>query len=183
MDAANDSFEQKYQALSKELDQLKVLYDQYFCGALKALPQPEHAKWKAAFASFLQQDLRSSAQKFKRSSLQSRHLALQNLWNKTVRKVEEGSLRQPSAKKNTPQSDLKNFNVDKNLSKSIEGIYQKILSHSEKMAKALPSKEDFQASVLMQMKKFRENNPHEKMEVYLKKTQDGEVRVSVRAKA
>lgn len=183
MEAANDSFEQKFQNLSKELDQLKVLYDQYFSGVLKALPHQEHSKWKASFASFLQLDLRSSAQKFKRSSLQSKHLSLQNLWNKTARQMEEGTFRQPSAKKKSTKSALSNSIVDKSLAKSIEGIYQKVLAHSEKMAKALPSKEDFQASVLMQMKKFRENNPHEKMEVYLKKTQDGEVRVSVRAKA
>lgn len=183
MEAAKDSFEQKFQVLNKELDQLKILHDQFFRGILKALPHQEHSKWKASFTSFLQLDLKSSAQKFKRNSLQSKYLSLQNLWNKSTRQMEEGTFRQPPAKKKSTKPTLGNSIEDKSLSKSIEGIYQKVLAHSEKMAKALPSKEDFQVSVLTQIKKFRENNPHEKMEVYLKKTQDGEVRVSVRVKA
>jgi hypothetical protein len=183
MESPAASFDQKHQDSFRELEALRVLYEQYFSGVLKIEPTKEHQKWLSSFQTILQLDLRTTSQKFKRNSLQARYLSLRNLWSKISRQIEEGSIKRPLSKKMAPPPAPNRQSADLQMLKAIEKIYQTVLSHAERLSSPVSSREEFQNSVLIQIREFREKNPKEKMEVCLQKASTGELRVSVRTKS
>ena len=79
--------------LERELEELRVAYDRYFLGLDKRPPETRRVAWERAARKAKLADSTRAVVRFRFSNLRQRHAVLAAYWDRTMRKIEEGTLR------------------------------------------------------------------------------------------
>jgi hypothetical protein len=95
--ARSQSYEADLHRLDVALRELKVKYDQFFAGALDRQPFELRAEIERIIDRIRKQPPQQYAVRFRYNALVSRYNSFSELWGRTLRTMEEGSARKPSA--------------------------------------------------------------------------------------
>ena len=79
------------QELELKLGRLKIEYEQYFLGGLKREPQFLRGEIQRLIQQYLQRPPTNARQKFRFSSICSRYQSYRQLWERTLRQIDDGS--------------------------------------------------------------------------------------------
>ncbi len=79
--------------LERDLEELRVAYDRYFLGLDKRPPETRRAAWERAVRKAKLADSTRAVIRFRFSNVRQRHAVLAAYWDRTMRKLEEGTLR------------------------------------------------------------------------------------------
>lgn len=90
-DLTPEAIEAELELLSKKLDRLRVLYEQFFIGVEKMAPYTLQKDVVIAFHRLGQERIRSAASKFKYQSLVQKFSSYKAYWARTQREIEEGT--------------------------------------------------------------------------------------------
>jgi len=180
--------EERLTKLEHSLEQLRTLYDQYFAGVNKVLPQSEHTDIQKQLQIFPISELRSTSQKFRYTNLKARYAQLNTLWNKVIKQIEEGTyareqnLTRLRSKLEDPSSTASNSeNLSSTVSKqtkALESLYEKIATTKSKA----PNKEKFMAMLEKQIEVYKTKNPGKKFQFRLAKDNKGQLQIKIEAK-
>jgi hypothetical protein len=91
------SMEDDLKALDFEIRRLKVQYDLYFQGANPRPPTDQHGALSRAFRKLQGVELRNMTERFMYNNVVNKFNTFQELWNKMMRKKEEGARVHPLA--------------------------------------------------------------------------------------
>ncbi|TVQ79156.1 MAG: hypothetical protein EA369_05180 [Bradymonadales bacterium] len=180
--------DQRLQALDRGLENLKSLYEQYFCGLIRREPIDEHRNWKRELNSISSTDLSSAPYKFRYKNLKARHLSYSRLWERTVLAIEEGRfVREHHRIKNRPKStdqkpsseDSQALAVDRD---KLEKLYLNLKSKLGNDQK-IPQKERFFDQVQLQIARFKEKNPNQKFQIKVAKDPAGKFQLKIQKKS
>lgn len=90
-DLTPEALEAELELLSKKLDRLRVLYEQFFIGVEKTAPYTLQKDVVISFHRLGQERIRSAASKFKYQSLVQKFSSYKAYWARTQREIEEGT--------------------------------------------------------------------------------------------
>ena len=90
-DLSPEALEAELELLSKKLDRLRVLYEQFFIGSEKTAPYTLQKDVVISFHRLGQERIRSAALKFKYQSLVQKFSSYKAYWARTQREIEEGT--------------------------------------------------------------------------------------------
>lgn len=92
---ALDPFEHRLNQLENDIQKLKVLYDQYFRGVAKEIPQTLHdsvAREVRTFSTGLKTLTTNTSFRFRAQQLVARYNSYLHIWQKSLRDIEEGKV-------------------------------------------------------------------------------------------
>ncbi|PIR22103.1 MAG: hypothetical protein COV44_10035 [Deltaproteobacteria bacterium CG11_big_fil_rev_8_21_14_0_20_45_16] len=180
--------EERLTKIERGLEQLRTLYDQYFAGVNKVLPQNEHIDIQKQLQIFPISELRSTSQKFRYTNLKARYAQLNTLWSKVIKQIEEGTyareqnlnrLRSKQEDPSTLEKTSGNLNSAVNKqAKALESLYEKITATKSKA----PNKEKFMAMLEKQIEVYKEKNPGKKFQFRLAKDDKGHLQIKIESK-
>jgi hypothetical protein len=90
-DLTPEALEAELELLSKKLDRLRVIYEQFFLGVEKMAPYTLQKDVVIGFHRLGQERIRSAASKFKYQSLVQKFSSYKAYWARTQREIEEGT--------------------------------------------------------------------------------------------
>ena len=73
-----------------DLNDLRILYEQFFTGAIKFAPEKEHQEMQRAFRRLLRAPLRNAELNFRVRSLKYRFNTFETYWKRVLKEKEEG---------------------------------------------------------------------------------------------
>jgi len=185
MEGSSRNISSALSSLELEVDTLKKLYEQYFAGLSKLPPEKEHKKVKQVFLKFTPKELKTTALKFRFQSIQTRYISLNSHWNRIMRQIEEGTYSREVFKMHQhdiDRAEKKSLQPKTGATdKKIDLLYEKVQKLADKDLH-IPSKENFEKTVKIEMKRFAKENPGEKFQLRLEKEKSGELKVSIKSK-
>lgn len=148
--------------LSRKLDELKLLYDQYFIGLERTEPLKLREEVKELIKTLSNTYIKSTAQKFKLKALINRHASYSKLWDRILREIEEGKYKRDIFRMKVKdwQSDKRGKDKEKKPKAGkdpIDILYERYLDSRKKTRESVNniSKEAFSKTVTAQMKQIK----------------------------
>lgn len=173
----------RLKVLERELEELKSLYDQFFAGINRVMPQKEHDEWQKKFRNFPQAKLSSTSDKFRFRNLQAKHAQYNGMWQKIVRQIEEGRWTRDkfALKKHKPKAQpVSKPTLSEKERSLLKGLYQKIEKSKEASGKN-PDQEKFMRSMEAKLVDFKKKHPNQAVNLKLTRDQKGQVQVQIKA--
>jgi len=87
-----DEIEEELQELDRNINRLRVEYEQYFKGTRRE-PLPLAGKVQKSITKFASQPPRNTSQKFRLNSVVARYHCFRTSWGRTIRQIEAGTYR------------------------------------------------------------------------------------------
>lgn len=181
----------KLKQLEKDLEELRVNYEQYFAGINKIQPIPEHDRYKKALLNFQVAELKSTSMKFRFTNLKARYNQLNTLWEKICRQIEEGTYVRDMALRKLKSSSPASIGtsglsaatvsgVDEKEKKAIGKLYEALKKASKN--KKLMTQEKFINTMEKQLETFKSRNPGRSFQLKLAKDSKGSLQVKIEPK-
>ncbi len=166
----NAALEAELSSLDAEIRKLKVLYDQFFVGALPYEPAEQRKQIEAKIQRWTKKGFSRYADRFRFNGLVTRFNSFSELWGRNTRAMEEGHQRAPTLaeKFNIREHLITRCNVrnpDEALDE-LRRLHSRYLSMSPEGAKT-PSFENFKRVVGMQTDKLRKQSGCDQIELRL----------------
>lgn len=191
-----EDHDQHLSSLEVDLDHLKALYEQYFSGILRIQPTKEHDAFTKKFERLGPVALKSTSARFRHNQLKSRYLQLKGHWEKTLKKIEEGThnrdlfllrakerYKTPTTASNPTISTKPKTSTGPLIPDATwEKLYTKFKKLSVGGTKKVPSKDEFKRVVEKQIETMKKKNPGKKLNVKVIQGDDKKVTVRVELK-
>lgn len=81
---------ERLDVLGKQIDRLKVMYEQYFMGIQKIPPSQLHRDCERQIRELTQLQIRNTAQRYRFANLSSKFGSYNTYWKRTMREIESG---------------------------------------------------------------------------------------------
>ncbi len=108
-------FEQDLHAVEVKLDRLKALYDQYFQGLERLEPTVLRRDLERSVQNLRRSQPRNTALRFRLQQVVQRYVSFQSYWNRTARKIEEGTYRRDLLKARRRREQARQRREDRRL--------------------------------------------------------------------
>lgn len=173
--------------LERILDELKVLYEQYFVGIIPLTPDKLHNEAKRLINSLSKAPFRSSALNFRLKTLRNRYNTLNTYWTRVLRQKEEGTYSKDVFKANLRER----FALEDEHSGTAEGqaegqmaalfrTYKSTLEKQSGAAQKLDYKA-FEKTLVQRAKALKEKHSGKKL-VFKVVVKDGKVTIQAQVK-
>src|SRR5262245_49524411 len=83
--------EEMLDTVETALDRLKVMFEQYFLGILKAAPSHLHTDVERRLRDLAQFQIRNTALRYRLATVQQKYGAYNTYWRRTLRQIEQGT--------------------------------------------------------------------------------------------
>lgn len=77
--------------LDKDIEKLKVAYEQYFMGISRVAPGPAHAACERMFRDFARANIRKTSVRFRVNALKQKFASYNTYWRRILRQIEKGT--------------------------------------------------------------------------------------------
>jgi hypothetical protein len=188
-DAALSS-DQRLRQAESDLQVVRSMYEQYFLGIIKREPVKEHQRFKDQLRNISNNDLKTTALKFKYQAVYAQYIQLNQMWGKVLRQIEEGTYKRDlfllDKKVKATQDKTKSPAAGKPAATAAthDTKLEKLYETMQKMApnQKLPDKNKFLGGLQKQLNDFRTKNPGRGVEIKLGKDAEGKIQVKIKAK-
>jgi len=179
---------QELDNLEKQLADLKIQYEQHFCGILPLAPEKQHAAVKRQIRMLMKAPFKSSAMTFRLKVLENRYQAFNTYWARVMKQKEEGTY-----SKDIYKAALRErFSAEDEIAETRKGGAEKNFNDLFNTYKSALEKQtgrkqnvdysSFKKALVSRAQSFKAQHGHGKLSFRVT-VKDGKVTVQARAKA
>lgn len=139
--SSSENVLQECEALEADLAALRNLYEQYFMGNERHPPTNAHADLKKRFLKLKGTLIRSTAAKFRVSTLHNKYLTYERLWTRTLQEIENGTYKRDLFKARRRAEQLKSTSGQKGVVELPEDLSDMDFEEVEELVRPRPVNE------------------------------------------
>lgn len=167
-------------SLDTELTKVSKMYELYFLGQEKFEPIRERDRLAKRIRLMQSRHVPQTSTRYKLTGLLSRFATYQAHWDRTVRKIEEGTYFRQVAKKSVSLDTIKTPVAAS--TQTVDRLYQDVMDlHSGSKIESLPPKHRFETFIKETRRKLIDQHGHDRFN-YEVKVSEGRIKVVVREK-